>query len=133
MLLLLQDNPQGIVVKPNEGTGGEAVFKVRSKPELERAVAPSSHRNEAFGLAVPGDRSRSAGGLSTIVPIVVYSKNRPSVVGDGKRSLVELALATIPAEALSAVLPGMVGDLDQAALDAIPAAGQRRALNWRHN
>jgi glutathione synthase/RimK-type ligase-like ATP-grasp enzyme len=27
----------------------------------------------------------------------------------------------------------MVGDLDRAALDAIPPLGQRRLLNWRHN
>src|ERR1700676_2358318 len=38
MLDLLKQNPQGIVVKPNEGTGGISVFKVRTEPELEVAA-----------------------------------------------------------------------------------------------
>ena len=68
-----------------------------------------------------------------MLPVVVYSKNRPSVTGDGKHSLLELALAATPAEQRSTVLPGMVGDLDEADLDAILPPGQRRVLNWRHN
>ncbi len=48
-------------------------------------------------------------------------------------SLLELAVATVSAERLSAVLSGMAEDLDQADLDAVLPAGQRHALNWRHN
>jgi D-alanine-D-alanine ligase-like ATP-grasp enzyme len=65
--------------------------------------------------------------------LVVYSKNRPSITGDGKHSLLELALAATPAERRSTVLPGMVGDLDKDDLDAILPLGKRRVLNWRHN
>lgn len=39
MLDLLTQNPDGIVVKPNEGTSGNLVFKVLSKRDLERAVS----------------------------------------------------------------------------------------------
>jgi glutathione synthase/RimK-type ligase-like ATP-grasp enzyme len=39
MLGLLADHPAGIVVKPNEGTSGESVFWVTTRPALERAVA----------------------------------------------------------------------------------------------
>src|SRR5215831_17913193 len=38
MLALLAQNPQGVVVKPNEGTSGRSVFKVTSAEELDRAV-----------------------------------------------------------------------------------------------
>jgi hypothetical protein len=66
-------------------------------------------------------------------PIVVYGKNRPTIVGDGQRSLLELALAATPAAQRSTVLPGMMADLDKAQLDSILPSGQRRVLNWRHN
>jgi glutathione synthase/RimK-type ligase-like ATP-grasp enzyme len=134
MLALLRENPNGIVVKPNEGTSGDSVFKVSSEPDLELAV----HRifSSSLGLAISPyveieNEVRVV--LLDHYPLVVYGKNRPAIVGDGKRSLLELALAATPAERRSTVLPGMFGDLDRAALDAIPPSGQRRVLNWRHN
>lgn len=39
MLGFLRDNPQGVVVKPNEGTSGRHVFKVMREVELDAAVA----------------------------------------------------------------------------------------------
>jgi glutathione synthase/RimK-type ligase-like ATP-grasp enzyme len=134
MLGLLAKHPEGIVVKPNEGTSGQFVFKVTAKPKLELAV----HKIFSLNLSVAispyldiEDEVRVV--LIDDQPIVVYSKRRPSIVGDGKRSLLEIALATIPADKLSAVLPGMVNEFDQAALDRIVPQGQRHALNWRHN
>src|SRR5438105_6409075 len=38
MLVLLHDNPQGVVVKPNEGTSGRSVFRVTTETELDHAV-----------------------------------------------------------------------------------------------
>src|SRR5215468_3338848 len=35
---LLAQNPQGVVVKPNEGTAGRSVFRVTGSKELDRAV-----------------------------------------------------------------------------------------------
>jgi len=134
MLGLLQEYPQGIVVKPNEGTTGEQVFVVSAKPELELAASRifSSHLSLAISPRVDiEDEVRVV--LLDGDPIAVYSKDRPSVVGDGKHSLLELALAATPVAQRSTVLPGMIGDLDKAELDAVPPPGQRRVLNWRHN
>jgi glutathione synthase/RimK-type ligase-like ATP-grasp enzyme len=134
MLDLLKQNPQGIVVKPNEGTGGISVFKVRTEPELEvaaneifsseksLAISPYLEIEDEVRVILIDDR-----------PIVVLSKNRPSVVGDGKRTVLELAIATIPAGQLSTVLSGLSGDISKALLNEVPGAGQHRALNWRHN
>jgi glutathione synthase/RimK-type ligase-like ATP-grasp enzyme len=134
MLDLLKQNPQGIVVKPNEGTGGISVFKVTTEPELEvaaneifasersLAISPYLEIEDEVRVVLIDDR-----------PIVVFSKNRPSVIGDGKRSVLELAIATIPADKLSKILSGMAGDLSKASLDEVPRAGEHRALNWRHN
>lgn len=134
MLALLRENPDGVVVKPNEGTSGDSVFKASTEPDLELAV----HRifSSSLGLSISPyveieNEFRVV--LLDHQPMVVYSKNRPAVTGDGRRSLLELAVAATPAGQRSTVLPGMLGDLDRAALDAIVPAGQRRVLNWRHN
>lgn len=134
MLALLQQHPQGVVVKPNEGTSGKSVFLVSSAPALELAVnrifaAHSSLAMSPF-LAIE-DEVRVV--LLDGMPLVVYSKDRPAVVGDGERSLLELALATLPAGRRSTVMPGLFADVEKAALDAIVPAGERRVLNWRHN
>jgi glutathione synthase/RimK-type ligase-like ATP-grasp enzyme len=134
MLGLLAENPEGIVVKPNEGTGGNAVFKVLTKPALELAVNEIFLSNQSLCISPYleiEDEIRVV--LIDYLPVVVYGKNRAWIAGDGKRSVLELALASVPVERLSTVLPGMVENLDQAALDAIPSLGQRLALNWRHN
>ena len=134
MIALLRDNPNGIVVKPNEGTSGDSVFRVSTEPDLELAV----HKIFSSGLSLAISPCLDIEDEVRVVlidhhPVVVYSKSRSAITGDGEHSLLELALAATPAELRSTVLPGLVGDLDRAALDAVPPKGQRRLLNWRHN
>jgi glutathione synthase/RimK-type ligase-like ATP-grasp enzyme len=134
MLGLLKQTPGGIVVKPNEGTSGRLVFKVQDQPALERAVSEIFSLN--LNLAISPyleikDEVRVI--LVDTVPVIVYSKSRPSVTGDGVHSILELALAKIPAQRLSALLPRTVGDPDSVTLDTVLPPGQHYALNWRHN
>ena len=134
MIAVLRDNPNGVVVKPNEGTSGDSVFKVSTEPDLE--LAAHNIFSSSLSLAISPcldieDEVRVV--LIDHRPAVVYSKSRPAITGDGEHSLLELALAATPAELRSTVLPGLVGELDRAALDAVPPKGQRRLLNWRHN
>lgn len=134
MLRLLKENPKGLVVKPNEGTSGDSVFKVFDETNLELAAHRifSSNSSVAISPYVEiEDEVRVI--LIDDVPAVVYSKARPSIVGDGKHSLLELVLAVTPIEARSTVLPGLFDDLAKADLDAVVPPGQRRVLNWRHN
>ena len=42
MLVLLRENPDGIVVKPNEGTSDSSCSRVTSEPDLESAVHRTS-------------------------------------------------------------------------------------------
>lgn len=79
MLGLLHDNPQGVVVKPNEGTSGRSVFRVTTEMELDHAAG------EVFsistGLVISPyveieDEVRVI--LLDEVPFVVYSKQRGS-------------------------------------------------------
>ena len=134
MQRLLDQHPHGLVVKPNEGTSGEAVFRVTTKPQLELAVerifaaypslaiSPYVEIEDEVRVVLLDDRA-----------LIVYSKQRPSVIGDGRHSLRELALAVTPAERQSTMLQTIADDFGEAELDAIPSVGQRHMLNWRHN
>jgi glutathione synthase/RimK-type ligase-like ATP-grasp enzyme len=134
MIALLKENPDGIVVKPNEGTSGDLVFKVLTEPDLELAAHKifSSGQSVAISSFVEIENEVRVVLLDQH-PVLVYSKERPTIVGDGKRSLLDLAVAATPSELRSKLLPGILGDLDRATLEAIPPPGQRRLLNWRHN
>ena len=134
MLRHLRENPKGLVVKPNEGTSGELVFRVYSEQDLELAAHRILSANASLALSPWLDIENEVRVvLLDHHPVVVYRKDRPSVTGDGKHSLLELALAATSAETRSAVLSGIAGDLDRAALDRVLPPGQRQILNWRHN
>jgi glutathione synthase/RimK-type ligase-like ATP-grasp enzyme len=134
MLRLLRENPNGLVVKPNEGTSGELVFKVSSEQDLELAAHRIFSANASLVLSPWLDIENEVRVvLLDHHPLIVYNKIRPSVTGDGQHSLLELALAATLAEARATILSGMAGDLDRMALDRILPAGQRQVLNWRHN
>lgn len=134
MLRLLNAHPEGLVVKPNEGTSGESVFLVKTEEALERAVngifaafpsiavSPYVEIEDEVRVVLLDDR-----------PLIVYSKQRASVTGDGKHSLRELALATISAEQRSNVLDGLADNPAGVDPDTILAAGRQHILNWRHN
>jgi glutathione synthase/RimK-type ligase-like ATP-grasp enzyme len=134
MLALLQQSPGGIVVKPNEGTSGKSVFWVTSRPALELAVKRIFAAHTALAVSPYLDIEDE---VRVVVldgrPLVVYAKDRPAVTGDGQRSLLALALESVPVARRSTVLPGLFADFDKAALDAIVPVGERRVLNWRHN
>jgi glutathione synthase/RimK-type ligase-like ATP-grasp enzyme len=134
MLRLLDESREGVVVKPNEGTSGYLVSRVRTRPKLETAV------NRIFSLELNvaiapyfeiEDEVRVI--LLDEVPLAVYTKRRPSVTGDGVHTLLELAHATLPADRLSATLHTMTEYPDSAALDMVLPSGQQHVLSWRHN
>jgi glutathione synthase/RimK-type ligase-like ATP-grasp enzyme len=130
MLRLLDAHPCGLVVKPNEGTSGELVARVTTKAQLEQAVARilSAYPSLAISPYVEiADEVRVV--LLDDRALIVYSKARPQVAGDGTHSLRELAQRAVPAEQFKTITE----DFSAAELDAIPPAGERRILNWRHN
>ncbi|WGR94191.1 RimK-like protein [Bradyrhizobium sp. ISRA443] len=130
MLRLLDAHPRGLVVKPNEGTSGELVFRVTTKAQLEQAVARilAAHPSLAISPYVEiADEVRVV--LLDDRALIVYSKMRPQVTGDGVHSLRELVRSAVPAGQLETV----ADDFEIAELDAVPPAGERRTINWRHN
>ena len=77
MLVLLHDHPQGVVVKPNEGTSGRSVFKVTTEAELDHAAAEVF--SMSTGLVISpyvAIENEVRVVLLDEVPLVVYSKQR---------------------------------------------------------
>jgi glutathione synthase/RimK-type ligase-like ATP-grasp enzyme len=126
MLALLAQNPQGVVVKPNEGTSGRAVFKVTNRDELDRAATEVF--SSSLGLVIAPyveieDEVRVI--LLENKPMIVYRKERPSVIGDGEHTLRELAIA--------AGHDSQLREFAAQEINALVPKGKQRILNWRHN
>lgn len=114
MLGLLHDNPQGVVVKPNEGTSGRSVFKVTTESELDHAVGEVFSMSAGLVISpyvVIEDEVRVV--LLDGVPFVVYSKQRgpdwrhnldagakPVLLQDGEVRTACVKLATDAANAI---------------------------------
>jgi glutathione synthase/RimK-type ligase-like ATP-grasp enzyme len=125
-----------VVCKPNEGTGGKGVTRARTEAELEAAVLDVFTKSRSLCLS-PFELIEGEYRVAIVSGEVhfVYRKERPALVGDGKRSVRELLLERMltarnfPAEVDSAtqLIEGSTN------LDRIAAAGEQVVLNWRHN
>lgn len=133
MLALLAQNPQGVVVKPNEGTSGRSAFKVTTEAELDHAarevfsmstglvISPYVAIEEEVRVVLLDD-----------VPLVVYSKQRgsdwrhnldagakPVLLADGE---VRAACAQLAIDAANAV------GIRFASIDVVRVDGEWRVL-----
>ena len=77
MRALLRQHPQGVVVKPNEGTSGRLVFKVTSEAELDEAARKifASHLSLAISPFVEIEEEVRVV-LIDDTPLVAYAKAR---------------------------------------------------------
>lgn len=133
MLDLLAQNPQGIVVKPNEGTSGRAVFKVTTEAELDRGIG------EVFAMSTGLVISPYVAIEEEVrvillddVPLVVYSKQRgadwrhnldagaqPVLLEDGEMRTACAMLASHAARAIGIMF---------ASIDVVRVDGEWRVL-----
>ncbi|GLH80763.1 hypothetical protein SSBR45G_56720 [Bradyrhizobium sp. SSBR45G] len=130
----LETHPKGLVVKPNEGTSGRAVTRVRTSAELKHALTRIFDTGASAAIAPLleiADEVRVI--LLDDVPLIVYRKQRPVVTGDGAHSLRELALGTVPVQEHAPLIRRLAAEFDAPTLDAIIPQGEQRLLSWRHN
>ena len=129
-LLALLKEKGTLVIKPNDGTGGDRVFKVRNAYELETAVHTIF---ETSGYLAASPFYEIENEYRTIMldgrARLVYVKRRPHLTGDGIRTTAELLLdflagrTNLTAEELMGV----------GRPDRIPAPGEKILLGWKHN
>lgn len=119
------------VVKANEGTSGVDVHRVRSLDALEAAVHAVFARGQNVAIAPFLDISAEVRAyVASGHPVLMYRKDRPSVVGDGGRTVAKLCLAQADEPGVRAALAAGLRTVDPA---YVPAAGETVALTWKHN
>lgn len=118
------------VLKDNEGTGGMEIARVRSEAELELGVQRLFNTSRALALSpFLKIASETRFVLLDGTCVLAYGKERASVAGDGRSTLLELI-----AEAVSrGALPATGMDLAGLDLSAVPGPGVKAAVEWRHN
>lgn len=136
MLAYLDAHPQGIVCKPNEGTGGNAVFMATTPAQLEAAVYQIFAKNRSLCLS-PFEEFESEYRVALLCGEVefIYRKNRPTLKGDGEKSVRELLLSQLRdtedfPKQVSSMLKLAEMKLD---LNRVPAIDESVKINWRHN
>lgn len=117
---------QNLVCKANISSGGHHVYHVQTPMELEHAVHTLFRVGRSLCLSpyVPiADEYRVL--LYRQTTPLIYRKERPFVVGDGKQSVYSLLCAKYTAPHRPSLSP--------AELHAVPAAGEITLLQWKHN
>ncbi len=131
---LLEAHPNGLVVKPNEGTSGRSVTRVSHRAQLREAVSNLFAVNTSISISPFLDVQEEVRVvLLDGAPLLVYRKERASVIGDGTYTLQELALATVAPARRQQMLARLQAEFSATELAAIVPAGERRLLDWRHN
>lgn len=125
-----------VVVKPNEGTGGNDVMRVRSVIELEDAVSRlfSRHRTIALSPFISVRHEYRFIILDDAIKLS-YEKLRPMIRGDGQSTRMQLLVEHVARSPEPAKLARWISDLEsqQIDLDEVLKRDEAWPVNWRHN
>lgn len=127
----VQNTDYPIVCKSNKGTGGNNVFKVNNQTELEAAFQEihMSTRGLVLSPYYPIEAEYRVILLQG-EELLCYKKQRPSVVGDGRSTFLELIQSdySYTSELLTAALEEPCIPLDK-----IPEKDSKIPIIWKHN
>ncbi|MQC26453.1 MAG: RimK-like protein [Chloroflexi bacterium] len=129
-----QERGYPLVVKPNEGTGGDDIYKVGSALELEQAVSElfEGHRAITLSPFLEIEQEYRVVGLDG-ENLLIYGKERPRVLGDGQATVLELIEQLHLEERLSEEQARRILDNQQGNLKQVLAEGQELVVGWKHN
>ena len=125
-LFQMFDRYGSLVCKTNSGSGGNNVFLCQTKKELESAtfdilrssrsmaVSPKINIKNEYRIIIENNRA-----------LLIYSKERPHVIGDGQSTIGELINMIDPINANDRIV-----NLDQ---KIIPKQGEKITVAWKHN
>jgi glutathione synthase/RimK-type ligase-like ATP-grasp enzyme len=113
------------VLKPIRGTGGNGVYRATNCKEVESSILDLFQKD--YGLVVSPyiniAREIRVVVLNSEIRLI-YEKKRPSVTGDGKSTVIELAVSSSKSVARS---------MSPTELARIPSIGEQVPIEWRHN
>lgn len=122
-----------VVCKPNRGGGGRGVERVRSPAELRQSVSRISARGDAVAVC-PYLEIEAEYRLILLDGHceLSYSKERPTIVGDGRMTVAELVAERVRTRAITPRVARAVIE-DPAVQGYLPAAGEAVTIVWKHN
>ncbi|MEM9936470.1 MAG: hypothetical protein AAF824_22785 [Bacteroidota bacterium] len=130
LVTFYKSNNFDIVCKPNVGTGGNSVFRVQNQLELESACHHLFSKSRGLTVSPYYDiRFEYRVIVLQGEALLVYSKEKPSISGDGKRALLELLLEFSEQKKIS--LQSL--DISKLNLDSIPDKNEVVHVGWQHN
>jgi len=117
-----------IVCKPNRGTGGNDIYKITNQWELEYAVQRmfSKYRDLCLCPYYEIENEYRAVFLNGEI-LLLYSKERPYVIGNGKDNLAALVLDKYKEKGLP-----FLADMEEE-LGVILGESEKRDISWKHN
>lgn len=119
-----------LVCKTNEGSGGNLVFRVKNQYELENAVFKIFQRSRSMSVCPYYEINNEYRAIVLDKKIeLIYLKQRPYVIGDGKHSIKSLIFEYLSKEDRNS----FNADLFDEDLSRIMAKGEIFQLNWKHN
>lgn len=123
-----------VVCKPNTGTSGQDVYRVRSPRELEWAVQRLFQEYKAIAVAPYYDILREYRVILLDHEVLLtYEKQRPTVTGDGQTPLGELVARALAQCACPESVFQEARYLYRHAWHQVLPRGEVRPLIWRHN
>lgn len=134
MLSYFESNREDIVCKSNTGTGGNQVFRALTPLELELAVHQLFSSNRAIALS-PFIKIDSEYRLIMLDHTceLAYEKVRPTVLGNGRSTLLELISSLYSASDSGERLIAGLSKEDGGLLSSVPGQDERVILSWKHN
>jgi len=125
-----------LVLKPKDGSGGQHVFRCKNKRELEAAAltilshgytlaaSPYKKIEAEYRVIILDGKSR-----------LIFRKDRPSLLGDGSKTLRELLLEDFKKDPLSKLdfLIRSTNNLKEIDLNKVPENGALTPIIWKHN
>lgn len=119
-----------LVIKSNNGSGGDLVFRVCNQFELEKAVFKIFQHSCSLAVCPYYEIKNEYRAIVLDGEIkLIYSKMRPCVYGDGKQSIKNLFFEYL----LKENYKDFDIDLSGCDMSEILDEGKRFELNWKHN
>lgn len=129
ILQIFEQSGRNLVVKDNEGTGGNLVFHVTTRKELELAAYEIFSRCNSIALCPYYEILQEYRVVLLDGAVkVIFSKIRQGLMGDGTSTL-----RTLYGKYLLSGGAGAGEQIPETEMNRIPANGELYVFNWKHN
>ncbi len=131
----ISENHFPLLVKKNNSSKGEGVYLLHSEPELENTLSKIYLSDASLCLSPFRENIRE---FRNVVldgkSLLSYEKQIPFIVGDGKRTVIELISEFLKKHQSASAKPGNLFESSiSEKFGEVPKSGEKIFLQWKHN